>query len=494
MRYDNDYDDAAAEEAIIRGTMRALGRSNGNGGGSYSNQRQRGTPRRPKRSDFRQQQQRLHAGHNSSVGSDGIMRPSPTITKTIPSLPNSSSATATMSLSASASSESQQQQQQYQDQQRSRSRSSYQRTRPDPNPSCSFTPRSHFSSQFSRQSQSSSSSSSSSLKLRFKRTGEYCANGHELIQIPTADRRRYLQRKQFLLMASSTSRSAGAMEDAENDGNAIVIECDCCSRNIDDDTDECIAACCLECDIDLCSNCYQNGQSVEDVLLKESREEDVEDELERTELRKLQRRNDADRYNGVRPTYADTGRVSYDDYPDPTAFQWEFTGEGVIECGGEGEAAVGPYPVEYFEKDFGKQIGIVRLDFYYSIGTVTTTSIGDGISGGGYYKPRELFSSFEGGRRRKISGRSYRNILKDPRSYTNERYHKKNSSSNSTSNSNNNNNSNNSNSSFSHNNNRNNNGNYGRNGSSNCEDGIFRRRQEPQGRRVQQRRVEFYEL
>jgi hypothetical protein len=32
------------------------------------------------------------------------------------------------------------------------------------------------------------------------------------------------------------------------------------------------------------------------------------------------------RYNRRRPNYKITGRVNYDDYPDPTSYGWTFTG------------------------------------------------------------------------------------------------------------------------------------------------------------------------
>jgi hypothetical protein len=115
-----------------------------------------------------------------------------------------------------------------------------------------------------------------------------------------------------------------------------------------------------------------------------------------------------ERYNGRRPTYIGTGRVNYDDYPDPTAFQWSFTGSSIDENEDVG-------PAEYFEKDFGKKVGIVRLDFFYTIGTVRTTIV-DPIRG----TIRDLFTKS----RHKMSQASYRKILKDPRSYNNERYKK----------------------------------------------------------------------
>ncbi|KAL7505487.1 hypothetical protein ACHAXN_004280 [Cyclotella atomus] len=65
-----------------------------------------------------------------------------------------------------------------------------------------------------------------------------------------------------------------------------------------------------------------------------------------------------ERYNGRRPNYRGQ-RVSTSDYPDATAYGWEFTGS----C--EGGRA------EFFEMDFATH-GVVKLDFYYTTGTVKT--------------------------------------------------------------------------------------------------------------------------
>jgi hypothetical protein len=184
---------------------------------------------------------------------------------------------------------------------------------------------------------------------------------------------------------------------------SIVIECDCCSRIIS--KEHYIAGCCLECDIDVCGD-FKNGQSYIDVVLEESRQNDMYDE--RHQQQQQQNYHHHERYNGRRPTYRGTGRVNYDDYPDPTVFQWSFTGSN---CDEDDTLP----PVEYFEKDFGKEVGVIRLDFYYTIGTVQTTIV-DAIRG----TIRELFTKSI----HKMSKQSYRKILKDPRSYNNERYKK----------------------------------------------------------------------
>ena len=261
-----------------------------------------------------------------------------------------------------------------------------------------------------------SSSSWRTWKSRCKRTGEFCAAGHELVQIPVLDRQRYLQRQEMLLQQQDRQQQRQRLRpyDApltvcpivtERTGpTPIIIECDCCSRIISEE--HFIAGCCLECDIDVCGNCFKNGQSYIDVVLKESRQDDIYDE--RHQQIKEENHLHRQRHNGHRPTYIRTGRVNYDHYPDPTAFQWSFTGSN---CDDPDAVA----PIEYFEKDFGKAVGVIRLDFYYTIGTVQTTIV-DPIRG----TIRELFTKSP----HKTSQQSYRKILKDPRSYNNERYKK----------------------------------------------------------------------
>ena len=108
-----------------------------------------------------------------------------------------------------------------------------------------------------------------------------------------------------------------------------------------------------------------------------------------------------ERYNGRRPNYRGR-RVSNVDYPDPTRFGWEFTGS----C--EGGRA------EFFEMDFS-QHGVVKLDFYYTTGTVKTV----------LDHPRQgvtqLFARGES-----LSPGMYRAILQNPRHHTGNRYHHRN--------------------------------------------------------------------
>jgi ribosome-binding protein aMBF1 (putative translation factor) len=236
-------------------------------------------------------------------------------------------------------------------------------------------------------SSSSSSTMSSSLSATsveggslwsFNSTHEFCAAGHELVFMPTVIRQRYLQERDRLDVLP-------------------MIECDCCSKEI---RDAMIAGCDVTCDIDICKDCFRNGQSYEDVL------EDRRPEFKNVSPQPNKNNESVHsksklRYNGRRPTYRGTGRVTYDEYPDPTAFQWTFTGSSKSR------------PVEYFEKDFGPEVGLVLLDMYYTTGTVKTTLLhptrGD---------ERVLFSNDNG----RISSHSYRKILKEPCSHNNRRY------------------------------------------------------------------------
>jgi hypothetical protein len=103
------------------------------------------------------------------------------------------------------------------------------------------------------------------------------------------------------------------------------------------------------------------------------------------------------RYNGQRPT--DTSRrVDEDHYPDPQVFGWTFTGSW-------------DNVVEFFEKphDTG---GVVKLDWYFTTGTVKTS----------LDHPRQGKTQLFGA---KVDPEVYADILVNPRSHTSERYHTK---------------------------------------------------------------------
>jgi hypothetical protein len=103
------------------------------------------------------------------------------------------------------------------------------------------------------------------------------------------------------------------------------------------------------------------------------------------------------RYNGERPT--DTSRrVDIDHYPDPEVFGWTFTGSW-------------DNMVEFFEKSGDAGVGgVVKLDWYFTTGTVKTSM--DHIRQG----KTQLFGA-------KVNPEVYADILINPRSHTNERYH-----------------------------------------------------------------------
>lgn len=106
------------------------------------------------------------------------------------------------------------------------------------------------------------------------------------------------------------------------------------------------------------------------------------------------------RYNGLRPVDL-SRRVSQTDYPDPTTLGWTFTGSS--------EAS----RVEFFERMVEQQ-QLVKLDWYYTTGTVKT-SLDHPTQG-----KTQLFASG-----RNISPAVYRKILSNPRTHTGGRYHHK---------------------------------------------------------------------
>jgi hypothetical protein len=146
------------------------------------------------------------------------------------------------------------------------------------------------------------------------------------------------------------------------------------------------------------------GQSYEDVLHDHylqynsnisNHQKADECDLMTPEMGRIQQQ----RYNGKRPTYKGTGRVNYDDFPDPTVFGFTFTGSGPC--------------VEYFEKAFETQ-GTVRLNFYFTAGTAKTF----------------LFHPTNGAKvlfdkANRLSSQSYKKLLTDPMSYTNRCFKKK---------------------------------------------------------------------
>lgn len=217
-------------------------------------------------------------------------------------------------------------------------------------------------------SEADATASLSMSEMTMSVTNERCALGHPLCRVATKRRMQYLQERDGLPFAP-------------------MIECDCCSKRI---SSPFIAGCCVDCDMDFCEACFQSGQSFEDILhdrrvMMDEGQPDVFDE----------------RYNRIRPTYKVTGRVNYDDYPDPTSFQWSFTGSREMAS------------VEFFEKDYGPKVGIVKLDFFYAKGKVRTTL---------HHRKKGEMPLFTGNKM--VSSRHFRKILLDP-CYHRERQKKK---------------------------------------------------------------------
>lgn len=96
------------------------------------------------------------------------------------------------------------------------------------------------------------------------------------------------------------------------------------------------------------------------------------------------------RYNGLRPAASSLDhRVSVIDYPDPTEFNWDFTGSSGV--------------TEFFEKDD------VKLDWYFTTATMKT-SLDHPKQG-----KTQMF-------RKNVDPSLYRKILEDPRTHTKKGY------------------------------------------------------------------------
>lgn len=236
----------------------------------------------------------------------------------------------------------------------------------------------------------------------------YCLNGHHHIRTTLASRRAQ--------MAQTVAPAR----------NAESISCDGCGQEI---TDEYIAGSCKTCNMDFCETCFQSGRSIQEMIIAQSRQQQyIQQRLQQPiqaccMLAMVSRDTSGDgtthvdidpltaaargqRYNDRRPNYQDTGRVSYEDYPDPTQFGWRFTGS----C--EGGRA------EFFEKvdleDNGSSL--IKLDFYYTTGTVKTV----------LDHPRQGVTQLFGkGGLSGLTPSLYRQILQNPRTHTNVRYHQK---------------------------------------------------------------------
>jgi hypothetical protein len=168
---------------------------------------------------------------------------------------------------------------------------------------------------------------------------------------------------------------------------------------------------CRECNVDICDQCYQSGRASQAAINRLTPSPPPQPKVVQeccmvaiaeypTESQRLTAAARGERYNGRRPNYRGQ-RVSQRDYPDATEFGWTFTGS----C--EGGRA------EFFEKDFDEH-GTVKLDFYYTTGTVKTV----------LDHPRQgvtqLFAKGDS-----LSPEMYRAILQNPRHHTGNRYHRR---------------------------------------------------------------------
>lgn len=189
-----------------------------------------------------------------------------------------------------------------------------------------------------------------------------------------------------------------------NDEGITDMTCDLCRRAVMS-RDEVVYGC-RECNIDICGNCHQSGRATQAAINQLTPTTPaplqaccmVAIAQFPTESQRLTAAARGERYNHRRPNYRGL-RVSEWDYPDATEFGWTFTGS----C--EGGRA------EFFEKDFSHQ-GTVKLDFYYSTGTVKTV----------LDHPRQgVTQLFAKGN--SLPPDMYRAILQNPRHHTGNRYH-----------------------------------------------------------------------
>eukprot|EP00978_Attheya_sp_CCMP212_P018388 scaffold50278_cov52-Attheya_sp.AAC.1 len=114
-----------------------------------------------------------------------------------------------------------------------------------------------------------------------------------------------------------------------------------------------------------------------------------------TQLHPIAKPGSSQRENGILPNYQGN-RLSFEQYPDPTLFGWNFTG------------SVEESRVEFFEKKLN--IGTVLMDFYYTTGIVKTVL--DHPTTG----TNQLF------RRCITSPDIYKQLLQNPRFHTNIGY------------------------------------------------------------------------
>lgn len=180
-----------------------------------------------------------------------------------------------------------------------------------------------------------------------------------------------------------------------------ALTCDACHVPITTNT-----AACTDCNVDICSTCRELPQHAINRNIRQNAQRRAP-VVQACCMLAIAQTSDpltaaarGERYNGRRPNYNGL-RVSHRDYPDATQYGWRFTGS----CQ-NGRA-------EFFEKDFA-QDGIVKLDFYYTTGTVKTV----------LDHPRQgvtqLFAKGDS-----LSPEMYIAILQNPRHHTGNRYHRR---------------------------------------------------------------------
>jgi hypothetical protein len=186
----------------------------------------------------------------------------------------------------------------------------------------------------------------------------------------------------------------------------VSVNCDVCSSRVREDA---VIASCTECDFDLCASCWNVSQSQIDNSAARWQLEynNRAPRIQACCMLAIARSADpitaaarGQRYNERRPDYRGQ-RVSTYGYPDPSNFGWTFTGS----C--EGGRA------EFFEKDFAVH-GVVKLDFYYTTGTIKTV-LDHPLQG-----VTQLFAKGDS-----LSPEMYRAILQNPRQHTGNRYHRR---------------------------------------------------------------------
>jgi hypothetical protein len=129
------------------------------------------------------------------------------------------------------------------------------------------------------------------------------------------------------------------------------------------------------------------------ILAQDQPQEQHQPHLSMSQPEQQHVQHEPQRYNGMRPTDL-SRRVDSQLYPDPTLFGWMFTGS---------------YGVTEFFEIRGSDGEIIKLDWYYTTGTIKTSM----------NHPVQGYTQLFGAR---VDPDTYRAILQDPRSHTGQRY------------------------------------------------------------------------